>query len=132
MSEVTKTARKPKAAPKAATAKPKRGGVAGNAKPTSATAKAATKTRAANARNAKAAKTPPAKTSTATKTGPTPARIVLAGKVAKLRKNGAKWNEIATDLDVSLSSLATLRLDVRNGRFAKVSPVASRVGPDAF
>jgi hypothetical protein len=100
-----------KTAPKAKTA------------PSSRTAKTAPK--------ATAAKTAPKATGPRL-TGPTPERIALAVEVAKLRKSGAKWNEIAAATGKSEPTLAKLRKDVRAGIFAKVSPVAKRTPKDAF
>jgi hypothetical protein len=86
------------------------------------------------AKGATAAKRTPAKTAAPTTraTGPTPDRIRLAGEVAKLRRSGAKWNEIAATTGKSEPTLAKLRKDVRAGVFANVSPVSARVASDAF
>lgn len=127
-----KTAAPKTAAPKSTeTAAPKsRTGAAKNAE--------AAATRRSNARSKTAAKTaakkaPAAKTTSAPRsTGPTPARIALAGKVAKLRANGVKWSEIAADLDVAESTLASIRKDVRLGKFASISPVAARLATNAI
>jgi hypothetical protein len=144
MPEKTRNARRTRTAPKSAETAPKlvSSGVRAAATPKSAKASAATRTRKANATAAKGKAAPgatrPAKpaskpaTTTPRASGPTPARIVLAGKVAAARKRGDKWSEIAAALDTSESTLATLRKDVRAGKFAKVSPVASRVAADAF
>lgn len=75
-----------------------------------------------------AAKSAPAKRSTA---GPTPERIALATTVAKLRAKGTKWNEIATITGKSEPTLATLRKDVRAGKFANVSPASARIAASA-
>jgi hypothetical protein len=92
-----------------------------------ATAKTAAKTTAAKGKAAKtAAKTGPRLT------GPTPERIELARTVAKLRKSGAKWNEVAAATGKAEPTLAKLRIDVRAGVFANVSPVAKRTPKDAF
>jgi hypothetical protein len=120
--EATKT---PKRSAKSAEAtKTRRANAA--AKSGKATARATRPTKATPAK-----KTTPAPTTRA-KSGPTPARITLAGRVAKLRARGAKWSEIATETGVAEPTLAKLRKDVRAGVFANVSPVASRVRSDAF
>lgn len=109
----------------------------------SAKATEAAKTRRANASAAKGKAAPgatvrnraakaTAPTAPREATGPTPERIKLAATVAKLRDQGVKWNEIAATTGKSEGALAKLRKDVRAGKFAKVSPAASRVSSDAF
>lgn len=82
--------------------------------------------------------TPKGKAKTAAKsapttraTGPTPERIALANRVAKLRAIGTKWNDIAAETGKSEPTLATLRKDVRAGKFANVSPAKSRIAASA-
>lgn len=97
-------------------------------------AKTTGKATPAKGRTSTARKATPAKTAAPTRvaTGPTPDRIRLAGTVAKLRKSGAKWNEIAASTGKSEPTLAKLRKDVRAGVFANVSPASARVASDAF
>jgi hypothetical protein len=84
------------------------------------------------AAKATAAKVPNPKATGPRLTGPTPERIELARTVAKLRKSGAKWNEVAAATGKAEPTLAKLRIDVRAGVFANVSPVAKRTPKDAF
>jgi hypothetical protein len=123
----------PAKAPKAATKATRATGTKATPKAAKATPKATTRATPAKAAT-KAAKAPTKAATKATPkatgprlTGPTPERVALAKRVAKLRAEGAKWNEIATATGKAEGTLAKLRSDVRAGVFAKLSPVANRV-----
>lgn len=122
-----KTAPTPKTATPKRTA-PKRTPKGATAAKTAAKGSASSKTPKGASGTAKgSAKTAPKSAPTTRATGPSPERIRLAKTVAGLRAKGTKWNEIAAATGKSEPTLATLRKDVRAGKFASISPAKDRV-----